>query len=75
MIVMEQVIELVIGENAEPTGYVIEEQRDDGRIVLRPETAVERMHREHGSRPATDAEFEAFMAEHGPYMLPPDDEG
>jgi len=71
---MEQVIELTIGDAA-PAGYVIEERRDDGRIVLRPETTVERMHRVNGSRPATDAEFGEFMAEHGQHMLPPDGEG
>lgn len=74
MVVMEQVIELVIGD-AEPVGYVVEERRADGRIVLRPETEVERMHRVNGSRPATDAEFAEFVAEHGQHMLPPDGEG
>jgi hypothetical protein len=74
MVVMEQVIELVIGD-AEPAAYVVEERRADGRIVLRPETEVERMHRVNGSRPAADAEFAEFMAEHGQHMLPPDGEG
>jgi hypothetical protein len=74
MIVMEQVIELAI-DDAKPTGYVIEERRDDGRILLRPETELERMHRENGSRPLTSEELDAFWAEHRPHMLPPDGEG
>ena len=55
--------------------YVIEERLEDGRVILRPETEVEAMHRENGSRPATNDEVAAFVAEHGPHMLPPDDEG
>jgi hypothetical protein len=55
--------------------YVIEERLEDGRVILRPETEVEAMHRENGSRPATNAEVEAFRAEHGSHMLPADDDG
>jgi hypothetical protein len=51
--------------------YVVREQRDDGTLILKPETAVERARREHGLEPASLAEFEA---EYGA-VQPPDGEG
>ncbi len=68
---MEQIIELAIGE-APSTRYVVEQQLTDGRVVLRPETELERMHQEHGSRPLTQQEFDELIA---PHVLPPDGEG
>jgi hypothetical protein len=52
---------------------VIEEELSDGRLVIRPEAEPPRSSRQ--GRPMTQHEFEAFMAEHGPHMLPGDDEG
>jgi len=54
--------------------FVIEEELSDGRLVIRPEAAPLRPADRPG-RPMTQREFEAFMAEHGPQMLPGDDEG
>jgi hypothetical protein len=51
--------------------YVVREQRDDGTLILKPETAVERARGEHGLEPASLAEFEA---EYGA-VRPPDGEG
>jgi hypothetical protein len=51
--------------------YVVREQRDDGTLILKPETAVERARREHGLEPSSLAEFEA---EYGA-VQPPDGEG
>jgi hypothetical protein len=53
--------------------FVIEEELSDGRLVIRPEAEPPRSSRQ--GRPMTQDEFEAFMAEHGPHMLPGDDEG
>ena len=71
MVVMEQTFELAIG-GSETTRYVVEQQLEDGRLVLRPQTEVERMHQEHGSRPLTPQEFDELIA---PHVLPPDGEG
>ncbi len=71
MVVMEQTFELAIG-GSETTRYVVEQQLEDGRVVLRPQTEVERMHHEHGSRPLTQQEFDELIA---PHVLPPDGEG
>lgn len=52
--------------------FVIEEELPDGRLVIRPETAPSPL---PPGRPMTPGEFERFLAEHGPHMLPSDDEG
>jgi hypothetical protein len=54
--------------------FVIEEELSDGRLVIRPE-AEPPVSAARLGRPMTQEEFEAFMAEHGPHMLPGDDEG
>ncbi len=71
MIVMEQIIELAIGEWPSAR-YVVEQQLDDGRVLLRPQTELERMHQDLGSRPLTSDEFDELVA---PYIGPPDSEG
>ena len=54
--------------------FVIEEELSDGRLVIRPEAESARSSGRPG-RPMTEEEFQRFMAEHGPHMLPGDDEG
>jgi len=54
--------------------FVIEAEMSDGRLVIRPE-ADPPVSAARPGRPMTQDEFEAFMAEHGPHMLPGDDEG
>jgi len=71
MILMEQTFELAIGASPS-TRYVLEQKLEDGRVVLRPQTELERMHQEHGSRPLTQQEFDELIA---PHVLPPDGEG
>lgn len=51
--------------------YVVVEKREDGSIVVKPDTSMEAVRRRHGLRPATVEEFEA---EYGP-LQPPDGEG
>ncbi|MGI8414135.1 MAG: hypothetical protein ACR2LV_10480 [Solirubrobacteraceae bacterium] len=71
MILMEQIIELTIGDTANRR-YVIDEQLDDGRVILRPQTQLDEMLAEVGSRAMTSAEFAELIA---PHVGPPDDEG
>ncbi len=71
MIVMEQIVELAIGESPS-TRYVVEHKLDDGRVVLRPQTELEAMRERMGSRPLTQDEFDQLLA---PHLLPPDGEG
>jgi len=54
----------------------IEETRDDGRLVLGPESSepYPAVRAEFDGRPATGDEFAAFEGEHGP-LVPPDGEG
>jgi hypothetical protein len=54
--------------------YVVEEQRPDGSVLLRP-AAYPSVFPQYPGRPATDAEFTAFLAEHHEQLLPSDDEG
>jgi hypothetical protein len=51
--------------------YVVVEKRDDGSLVLQPDTSMEAIRRRHNATPATLEEFEA---EYGP-LQPPDGEG
>jgi hypothetical protein len=69
MTVMDS-IELPIGQH--PGRYVIEQELDDGRVVLRPQTELEQMHQDLGSRPMTSDESAKLVA---PYLGPPDGEG
>lgn len=50
--------------------YVVGEQRDDGSLVVRPDTSMEAICRRHNMTPAT---LEQFEAEYGP-LQPPDRE-
>jgi len=51
--------------------YIIVEERENGSIVLAPDTSMAAIRRRHGLEPATLAEFDA---EYGP-VQPPDGEG
>ena len=51
--------------------YVVVEQRDDGSVLVKPDTSMAAIHRRHGLTPTTLEEFEA---EYGP-VQPPDGEG
>jgi hypothetical protein len=51
--------------------YVIVEKREDGSLVLQPDTSIEAIRRRHDATPAT---LEDFEAEYGP-VQPPDGEG
>ncbi len=50
--------------------YVVEEQRPDGRVVLRPDLSVRAMLSRHGERQLTPEEFEQHFGK-----LLTDDEG
>jgi len=55
--------------------YVVEDRQPDGRLVLVPDTSIEAIRARGGSRPFTPQEWEDFLVEYGPHMLPPDGEG
>ena len=55
--------------------YVITDQRPDGELRLMPDTSIAAIRGQLGTRAMTSAEYEEFMAEHGPHMQPPDGEG
>jgi hypothetical protein len=50
--------------------YVVEDQRPDGRVVLRPDLSVKAMLARHGARELTPDEFDQHFGE-----LPTDGEG
>jgi len=50
--------------------YVVDEVLDDGRLVIRPDTSAQAIHRRLGLEPVSAAEFEAHFGD-----LPTDDEG
>ena len=51
--------------------YVIIDEREDGFLILAPDTSMAAIRRRHGLEPATLGEFET---EYGP-VQPPDGEG
>lgn len=51
---------------------VLAEERDDGAILLRPDTSYEAISERAPGRPATSAEFEEAL---GPHLHPTDGEG
>lgn len=51
--------------------YVVVDKREDGSLVIEPDTSMEAIRHRHGATPATLEEFEA---EYGP-VGPPDGEG
>jgi hypothetical protein len=55
--------------------YLIDEVLDDGRLVLRPDTSVAAIRDRAGVRELTQPEWDSFLADHAPDMLPPDGEG
>lgn len=55
--------------------YVVSEEHPDGSLVLVPDTSWEAILARSGAREATEQEWESFLAEHGPHMLSPDNEG
>jgi len=55
--------------------YVIRDRRPDGELVIAPDTCWEAISERAGGRELTPQEWEEFIAEHGPEMLPPDGEG
>jgi hypothetical protein len=58
--------------------YVVADQRPNGELRLVPDrewTAWDERLASHGERRATPEEWQAFLAEYGPHMQPPDGEG
>jgi hypothetical protein len=55
--------------------YVVVETRPDGRLVLAPDVSASDLREEIGARSLTQDEWQDFLAQHGPEMLPPDQEG
>jgi hypothetical protein len=55
--------------------YVVTDQRPGGELTLAPDTSASAIRKRGGSRRLTAAEWQGFLAEHGPHMQPPDGEG
>ena len=55
--------------------YVVEDHQPDGRLILVPDTSAEAIRARGYSRSLTEREWQGFLAEYGPHMLPPEDEG
>jgi hypothetical protein len=54
--------------------FVVTEEQPGGKFVIERDTSWKAVQARAGAREATDAEFAAFEAEHGPFG-PPDGEG
>jgi len=55
--------------------YVIRDRGPAGELVIAPDTSWEAINERAGGRELTRDEWQAFLEEHGPYMLPADGEG
>lgn len=61
----------VVGERAGE--YILDEELDDGRLVIRPDTSAQAMRDRLGGEPITGDEFDRVADEYG--VLPADGEG
>lgn len=55
--------------------YVVVEQSPDGELTLAPDTSARAIRARGNARQLTESEWQEFLAEYGPHMLPSDDEG
>ncbi len=55
--------------------YIVKDKGPDGELTLVPDTSWKAILARNGERDATEQEWQDFLAEHGPHMLPPDGEG
>jgi hypothetical protein len=55
--------------------YVVKDIGPDGEITLVPDTSWKAILTRGGGKELTPQQWEDFLAEHGPHMLPPDSEG
>lgn len=62
----------VLGEDESWRRYVVEEEYNDGRLLLCPDTSHDAIMERAGARPMTRAEFDRLIARH---VLPSDGEG
>jgi hypothetical protein len=71
---VKQTVRVILPDGTD-SRYVLEEERNDGAILLRPDTSYAAISERAPGRDLTADEWQAFLAEHGPHMLPPDGEG
>jgi len=55
--------------------YVVEEQRPDGRLLIRPKRPTPAVLTRGSGWALSEQEFAVFLAEHRAHMLPADGEG
>lgn len=55
--------------------YIVKDKGPGGEITLVPDTSWKAILARGGSQELTPQQWEDFLAEHGPHMLPPDGEG
>jgi hypothetical protein len=77
---MSAVAEAIKTERVQVTGAVeghdvIRDRRPDGELVIAPDNSWAAIAERAGGREMTPEEWEEFMREYGPQMLPPDGEG
>lgn len=62
----------VMLEDGSSDRFVVEEERDDGALVLRPDTSFDAISERAPGRATTQQEFDELIV---PHVLPPDGEG
>jgi hypothetical protein len=55
--------------------YVVKDIGPGGELTLVPDTSAAAIRERGGSKRLTPQQWEDFLTEHGPHMLPPDGEG
>jgi len=55
--------------------YVVKDEGPGGELTLVPDTSWKAILARSGGKELTPQQWEDFLAEHGPHMLPPDSEG
>ena len=73
--VMKQQLHIKVSGGLEGDFVVTEERGGSEFVIVRePEPSLQSLRERSGARAATQEEFDAFVAEYGPF-LPPDGEG
>jgi hypothetical protein len=63
------------GKTSRRTTAAAKSRERHGRVVGATDTSARAMRGRAGARPLTPQEWQQFLDEHGPHMLPPDGEG
>lgn len=70
LVIVQSTVRVTRGDHT--SAYVVEQEHDDGSLLIRPQTELEQMLDRQNTRAMTPEEFDQLIA---PHVGPPDGEG